>query len=85
MGEELWLALAGSVEPSPCFGGLASQSFVFLHGPSDDVLVDAFCDGVQPGAVEGSVVVDPASDPGVDGLGESGQIRSAATVEVPGR
>ncbi|MFT7648732.1 MAG: hypothetical protein ACI8Y4_003484 [Candidatus Poriferisodalaceae bacterium] len=83
MGEELGLALAGSVKPSPRFGGLASQPFVFLHGPSDDVFVDAFCDGMQPGAVEGSVVVDPASDLGVDPLGESGQVRSAATVEVP--
>lgn len=44
MDEELWLALTGSVEPSPCFGGLASQSFVFLHGPSDEMLVDALCD-----------------------------------------
>ena len=31
MGEESWLALAGSVEPSPRFGGLASQSFELLH------------------------------------------------------
>ena len=83
MGEELWLVLAGSVEPSPRFGGLASQSFELLHRPSNDVFVDAHCDRGQLGAVEGSVVVDPASDLGVDGPGESGQVRSAATVEVP--
>ena len=34
-------------------------------------------------AVEGPVVVEPASDPGVDGPGESGKVRCAATVEVP--
>ena len=55
MSEELWLALAGSVEPSPCFGGLASQSFELLHRPSDKMFVDARCDGIQLGAVEGSV------------------------------
>ena len=47
------------------------------------MFVDACCDGIQLGAVEGPVVVDPASDPGVDGLGESGEVRSAASVEVP--
>ena len=58
MSEELWLALTGSVEPSPCFGGLASQSFELLHRPSDKMFVDARCDGIQLGAVEGPVVVD---------------------------
>ena len=38
MSEELWLALTGSVEPFPCFGGLASQSFELLHRPSDKML-----------------------------------------------
>ncbi len=79
MGEESWLALAGSVVPSPRFGGLTSQSFELLHRPSDEMFVDAHCDGVQLGAVEGPVVVDPASDPGVDALGDAGQVRSAAT------
>ena len=83
MSEELWLALTGSVEPSPCFGGLASQSFELLHRPSDKMFVDARCDGIQLGAVEGPVVVEPASDPGVDGPGESGKVRCTATVEVP--
>ena len=31
MSEESWLALTGSVEPFPRFGGLASQSFELLH------------------------------------------------------
>ena len=83
MSEELWLALASNVEPSPRFGGLASQSFELLHRPSDEVFVDARCDGIQLGAVEGPVVVEPASDLGVDGPGESGEVRCAATVEVP--
>ena len=34
-------------------------------------------------AVEGPVVVEPASDLGVDGPGESSEVRCAATVEVP--
>jgi len=50
VGEESWLSLTGSVEPSPRFGGLASQSFELLHR------------------------VEPASNPGVDGLGETGQV-----------
>ena len=83
MSEELWLALTGSVEPSPCFGGLASQSFELLHRPSNKMFVDARCDAIQLGAVEGPVVVEPASDPGVDGPGESGEV--APTVEVPVR
>ena len=37
----------GSVEPSPRFGGLASQSFELLHRPSNEVFVDARCDGIQ--------------------------------------
>src|SRR3954467_930053 len=48
------------------------------------MLVDARCQGVQHGTVEGPVVVDPASHLGVDSLGEAGQVRAAATVEVPG-
>src|SRR4051812_23009509 len=40
--------------------------------------------GLQRGAVEGPVVVDPASDLGVDPPGDVGQVRTAATVEVPG-
>ncbi|MCP3911614.1 MAG: transposase, partial [Actinomycetia bacterium] len=32
VGEESWLALSYSVEPSPRLRGLTSQSFVFLHG-----------------------------------------------------
>ena len=48
------------------------------------MLVDAPGQGVQHGAVEGPVVVDPASHLGIDSLGEAGQVRAAATVEVPG-
>ena len=47
------------------------------------MLVDAPCDGIQLGAVEGPVVVDPAPDLGVDFQGEGGQVRSTATIEVP--
>ena len=83
MGEESGLSLASSVQPGPGPGELAPESLELVHGPSDEVLVDVACEGVQRGAVEGSVVVDPASDLGVDVLGEAGQVRSAAAVEVP--
>lgn len=83
MCEESWLALSGSVEPFPRFDGLASQPFEFLHRPSDEMLVDALSNGIQLGAVERPVVVEPASDLSVDRPGETGQIRSAAPVEMP--
>src|SRR5882672_8237705 len=83
MGEESGLSLASSDQPVPGPGEPAPESLVLLHGPSNEVLVDVACKGVQRGAVEGSVVVDPASDLGVDVLGEAGQVRSAAAVEVP--
>jgi hypothetical protein len=47
------------------------------------VLVDAPCQETQLGAVEGSVVVDPAPDLGIDLPGEAEQVRAAAAVEVP--
>src|SRR5439155_12310229 len=83
MGEESGLSLASSVQPGPGPGELAPESLELVHGPSDEVLVDVACEGVQRGAEEGSVVVDPASDLWVDVLGEAGQARSTATVEVP--
>src|SRR5260370_33505776 len=82
--EEPGLALTDSVQPGPGLLGPAAQSFVLLHGPPDQVLVDARCDGIQPGAVEGSVVADPASYLGVDVLGEAGQVRAAASGWGPG-
>ena len=84
MREQGGLAPSNGVQPPPCSGWPAAQSFELLHGPSHEMLVDARCQGVQHGAVEGPVVVDPASDLGVDSLGEAGQVRAAATVEVPG-
>ncbi len=80
MSEELGLALTSSVQPGPGPGGLAAQSLVFLHGPPDQMLVDAPCDGIQLGAVERPVVVDPASHLRIDVKGEVGQVRVAASV-----
>src|SRR3954453_3584300 len=65
-------------------GGLAPESFEFVHGPSDEMLVDAPHQGEQLGVVEDPVVVDPASHLGIDLLGDAGQVRARATVEVPG-
>ncbi|HEY2576163.1 MAG TPA: hypothetical protein VGI74_07625 [Streptosporangiaceae bacterium] len=84
MGEQGRLSLPCGIEPAPCPVGVSPESFELLHGPSDEVLVDARCDGVQLGAAEGSVVVDPAPHLVIDFLGEAGQVRSAAAVEVRG-
>ena len=84
MREQSGLAPSNGVQPPPRPGWLAAQSFELLHGPSHEMLVDARCQGVQHGAVKGPVVVDPASHLGIDILGEAGQVRAAATVEVPG-
>src|SRR3954452_19534098 len=65
-------------------GGLAPESFEFVHGPSDEMLVDTPHQGEQLGVVEDPVVVDPASHLGIDVLGDAGQVRARATVEVPG-
>lgn len=48
------------------------------------MLVDAPCEGIQFGAVEGFVVFDPAPDLRIDVLSETGQARPGATTEVPG-
>jgi len=65
------------------FTGWCRQSLELAHGPPDDVLVDAPREGLQPGAIEGPVVVDPASYVGVDLPREVGQVRSAAALQVP--
>src|SRR5215472_3238770 len=84
VGEESWLVLVYAHQPGERPGGVSPESFVFLHGPSDDVLVDAPCEEAQLGAVADSVIVDPASGHRVDVSGQAGQVRPAATVEVPG-
>ncbi len=52
VSEEPRPVLSDSIEPGPRLGWLASQSFELVHGPSNEVLVDAHCEGVQLGAVE---------------------------------
>ena len=52
VGEEPGILLSSSVHPGPRFERLPPQSLEFLHGPSDQVLVDAQCEEVQLGAVE---------------------------------
>src|SRR5215471_9268239 len=71
-------------QPGHCFGVLAPEPFDLVHGPPGEVLVDASCEEAQLGAVEASVVVDPAPHLRVDRLGEAGQVRATAAVEVPG-
>jgi len=83
VGEETRLVLSNSIQPLLGLGAFAAKSFELLHGPSQQMLIDVPCQGVKLGAVEGAVVADPASNHRVDLLGEAGQVRPAATVEVP--
>ena len=57
----------------------ALQSFELAHGPPNEMFVDAPCEEVQLGAVEGPVIVDPAPDLRIDLLSErwTGPTRSA--------
>ena len=64
VGEQARLVLIHLLQPGHRFGVLAAESLEFVHGPPDQVLVDAPCQEAQLGAVEGSVVVDPAPDLG---------------------
>ena len=53
VGKEPGLVLSNSIEPGPSLIRLVSQAFELLHGPSNKMLVDAQCEGVQLGAIEG--------------------------------
>jgi hypothetical protein len=81
VSKKLRFLLHGSVQSSPSEHWLAPQSLELLHCPSNKILVDAV--RVQLGAIEGSVVVDPAPHLRIELLRESGEVRAAATVEVP--
>ena len=83
MGEQAWLVLVDLLPPGHRCGVLAAESFELVHGPPGEVLVDAPCQEAQLGAVEGSVIVDPAPDLGVDFFRQAGQVRATAAVEVP--
>src|SRR5262249_23250269 len=84
VSEQARLVLVDLLQPGHRFGVLAPESLELVHGPPGEVLVDAPCEEEQLGAVEGSVIVDPAAHLGVDFLSEAGQVRATATVEVPG-
>src|SRR5436190_7206182 len=83
VGEQARLVLIHRLQPGHCFGVLAAESPELVLGPPGEVLVDAPCQEPQLGAVEGSVIVDPALDLGIDLPGQAGQVRAAAAVEVP--
>src|SRR6266567_6833739 len=76
VGEQARLVLIHLLQPGHRFGVLAAESLELVHGPPDQVLVDAPCQETQLGSVEGSVIVDPALDLGIDRLGEAGQVRA---------
>jgi len=84
MGEQSWLVLVDLLQPGHRFGILAAESLELVHGPPGEVLVDPPCQEAQLGAVEGSVIVDPALDLGIDLPGQTGQVRATTAVEVPG-
>src|SRR5258708_19874249 len=84
VGEQARLVLVHLLQPGHRFGVLAPESLELVHGPPGEVLVDGPWEEEQLGAVEGSVIVDPAAHLGVDFLSEAGQVRATATVKVPG-
>ena len=43
MGKESGLVLSYRVQPGPGLGGFPAQSFEFLHGPANEMLVDVPC------------------------------------------
>jgi hypothetical protein len=53
VSEQSGVLLSSSDHPGLRPGRLPPQSFELPHGPPDQVLVDAQCEGVQLGAVEG--------------------------------
>ena len=83
MGEQARLVFVYLLQPGHRLGVLAAESFELVHGPPGEVLVDTPCQEAQLGAVEGSVIVDPALDLGVDFLRQAEQVRAAAAIEVP--
>jgi len=52
VSKEPGLAPTSSTQPGPCPHGPPPQTLELLHGPPNQVLVDAPCDEMQPGAVE---------------------------------
>src|SRR5436190_9394521 len=84
VSEQARLVLVHLLQPGHRFGVSAPEPFELVHGPPGEVLVDAPCEEAQLGAVEGSVIVDPAPHLRIDRLGEAGQVRATAAVEMPG-
>src|SRR6266566_2420592 len=84
MSEEARLVLIHLLQPGHRLGVLAPEPLELVHGPASEMLVDAPCEEAQLGAVEGSVIVDPAAYLRIDRLREAGQVRATTTVEVPG-
>jgi hypothetical protein len=84
VGEQPRLVLVDLLQPGHRLGVLAPEPLELVHGPPGEVLIDAPCKEAQPGAVEGSVIVDPAPHLRVDRPGEAGQVRATAAAQVPG-
>jgi hypothetical protein len=76
--EQARLVLVDLLQPVHRSGVLAAESLELVHGPPGEVLVDTPCQEAQLGAVEGSVIVDPALDLGIDLLGQAEQVRATA-------
>ena len=54
-----------------------------MPGPSNEMLVDAPGEEVQLGAIEGSVVAEPATHLRIDFRRDAGQVRRAAAPKMP--
>src|SRR6185437_6286284 len=66
VGEEGWVTSRDVLQPSHRPEQVAVQSLVLPCGPTLEVAVDAFEEGIQHGLVEAPVVVDPALHDRVD-------------------
>lgn len=63
VGEQARVVLSHRIEPRPCLDRLTPQSLELVHRPSNEMLVDAHCQGVQLGAmaVKSSDLVPPVT------------------------
>src|SRR4051812_1913812 len=81
--EEGRLSSPNSAQQVPGATWLTTYSFVFPHGPSDEVFVDVSERLGQPGPVEAAVVAEPAAHDRVDRASEVVERVCAAQVQPP--
>ena len=84
MGEQFGVAAVDPLQPFHRPKVSLAEPLELVRGPASQVLVDTPCEEAQLGAVEGSVIVDPAPHDRVDLPGDAGQVLAGSTTEMPG-